>query len=231
MDIVQISESLKNISRCGWIESMRTGNTGIGYTLETLLGIEENNDSGADIYGVGELKAKRRNTSSRTTLITCSPVWIQSKVQIIKDYGWNDEKKNRINFYTTLYGNKYNTHNLKLKAEQEAVVFIDGNGKRLGEWLFSDLKPKLDNKLKNLLLVTADTKKQSGKTYFHYNEAKYFTNYSSDTFFDMIRAGKIVVETRLYVSRASGKIRDRGIAFRISENNMFDLYQNKQIIL
>ena len=111
------------------------------------------------------------------------------------------------------------------------MVFIDGNGRRLGEWLFSDLKMKLDNKLKNLLLVTADTKRQSGKTYFHYNKAQYFTNYSSDMFFDMIRNGKIVIETRFHMSRDSGKIRDRGIAFRISEKNMLDLYQKRQVIL
>ena len=231
MNIQQITKSLKDISARGWTESMRTGDTGIGYTLETLLGIKENNDAGADIHGVGELKAKRKGTGSKTTLFTCSPIWIERKAQVIEDYGWIDEGKNRINFYTTLFGNKYNSHNLKLEIEQETMVFIDGDGKRLGEWLFDDLKIKLDNKLKNLLLVTADTKRQSGKTYFHYNKAQYFTDYSSDKFFDMIRNGKIVIEPRLHISRDSGRIRDSGVAVRISEKNMLDFYRNRQVIL
>jgi hypothetical protein len=32
----------------GWIDTLRQGDTGIGYTFETLIGIEENNDEKAD---------------------------------------------------------------------------------------------------------------------------------------------------------------------------------------
>jgi hypothetical protein len=47
----------------GYVQSMRTGNTGVGYTLETLLGLQENNISLSDLQ-VAELKAKRENASS-----------------------------------------------------------------------------------------------------------------------------------------------------------------------
>jgi hypothetical protein len=41
-----------------WHDAQRTGDTGIGYTFESLLGIKENNDKTADFQGI-ELKCKR----------------------------------------------------------------------------------------------------------------------------------------------------------------------------
>ena len=36
MDITQLKEKLSDIHRMGYVVSLRKGNTGIGYTLETL---------------------------------------------------------------------------------------------------------------------------------------------------------------------------------------------------
>ena len=41
----------------GWIDTLREGDTGIGYTFESLLGIRENNDQKADFKGI-EIKCK-----------------------------------------------------------------------------------------------------------------------------------------------------------------------------
>ena len=63
------SEKFKEIREMGYVSSQRKGPTGIGYTLETLLGINENNDAFPDIEGA-ELKAHRANSSSLITLFT-----------------------------------------------------------------------------------------------------------------------------------------------------------------
>ena len=46
------------ISSQGFVPTLRRGSTGIGYTLETMLEIEENNSPGGDFMGM-ELKAFR----------------------------------------------------------------------------------------------------------------------------------------------------------------------------
>ncbi len=56
----------------GWIKTHRSGNTGIGKTLEDLLGITENNIQGPD-FGSYELKSGRINSNSMLTLMTKSP--------------------------------------------------------------------------------------------------------------------------------------------------------------
>lgn len=56
--IDEIKRRLTAIKNMGYVKSLRNGPTGIGYTLETLLEIDENNISSPD-FGEIELKAQR----------------------------------------------------------------------------------------------------------------------------------------------------------------------------
>ena len=61
MTLDQVRERLSSIKQMGYVRTMRRGPTGIGYTLESLLEIEENNISAPDL-GTFELKAQREHT-------------------------------------------------------------------------------------------------------------------------------------------------------------------------
>lgn len=65
-------ERFTKIKNMGWVKTHRAGRTGIGKTLEDLLGIVENNIQGPD-FGDYELKSARKNSNSMLTLITKSP--------------------------------------------------------------------------------------------------------------------------------------------------------------
>lgn len=56
--IDEIRKKLTAIKKMGFVKTLRKGPTGIGYTLETLLEIDENNISSPD-FGEIELKAQR----------------------------------------------------------------------------------------------------------------------------------------------------------------------------
>jgi len=56
LTIEDFSKEFRKIKEMGFIPSQRKGPTGVGYTLETLLGIDENNNASPDIEGA-ELKA------------------------------------------------------------------------------------------------------------------------------------------------------------------------------
>lgn len=58
MTIEEFQIKFKEIKAKGFIPTTRKGPTGIGHTLETHLGIIENNDAEPDIEGA-ELKAHR----------------------------------------------------------------------------------------------------------------------------------------------------------------------------
>jgi len=55
------------------VRTHRSGNTGIGKTLEDLLGIEENNIPGPDGAMI-ELKSSRKSATSMMSLFTKSPL-------------------------------------------------------------------------------------------------------------------------------------------------------------
>lgn len=61
----EIKTKLSKIKKLGYVKSMRSGPTGIGYTLETLLEIRENNISTPDL-GEIELKAQREKHTGMT---------------------------------------------------------------------------------------------------------------------------------------------------------------------
>lgn len=54
-------DSFNDIKSQGFVRTHRKGPTGIGKTLEDLLGIQENNIQGPD-FGIYELKSTRINS-------------------------------------------------------------------------------------------------------------------------------------------------------------------------
>ena len=58
----KLIKDLKAIKKMGYIKTHRAGNTGIGKTLEDLLGIKENNIPGG-------IKAKRKTRGQKDTFI------------------------------------------------------------------------------------------------------------------------------------------------------------------
>lgn len=74
------------IKDMGWVKTHRSGPTGVGKTLEDLLGIPENNRDEPD-FGDYELKSCRINSQSMLTLFTRTPQPAKSNTYLRKIYG------------------------------------------------------------------------------------------------------------------------------------------------
>ena len=89
-------KKLRDIRNLGWIENLRVGNAGsIGNMLEDLLGIKENNLAIANA-GEWELKTKRKNSSSLTTLLHNEPSPRKAGIVanlLLPFYGWQHKKQ------------------------------------------------------------------------------------------------------------------------------------------
>ena len=70
--LAEFIEKYIQICNMGWIKTHRQGPTGIGKTLEDLLGIIENNIDGPD-FGDYELKSCRLDSNSMLTIFTKTP--------------------------------------------------------------------------------------------------------------------------------------------------------------
>lgn len=78
----------RKIKEMGWIRTHRAGPTGVGKTLEDLLGIEENNHDAPD-FGEYELKSCRVNSQSMLTMFTKTPQPPKANTYLRLKYGYS----------------------------------------------------------------------------------------------------------------------------------------------
>jgi hypothetical protein len=168
---------MSEIKKLGFIPALRKGNTGIGFTLETNLGIRENNYSKGDFIDTGtykgtffELKSQRfKKIDPRKTkvaknthlvsLVTQAPHNGMTNKEMLKEYGYSDEKnRNRKNLYATVSANRFikSKHEfvskMKIKREHD-ILHLTVDGVKVAN---VDLS-KILGKLSNLLVVRADS--------------------------------------------------------------------------
>ncbi len=97
----EIVTRLSEVKELGFVKTKRRGSTGVGYTLETLLGIAENNIYLPDL-GIFELKARRQGHTGMTTLFTFNKAaWKIGPMDAIKRYGTEDQN-GRLGLYQSI---------------------------------------------------------------------------------------------------------------------------------
>lgn len=215
MDISELKYRLSEIEQIGYIVSKRRGNTGIGYTLETLLGLKENNLKTPDFENL-ELKSQRKGVSNRVTMFTFNRgVWKIKQRELIEKYGYIDT-----NFRPSLYctvDTRVNNQGLSVKIEHENVRLYHFDGNLIAEWQGERLIDTFRKKMPALVVVNADTRINSDeKEEFWFNEAFYLTQPNEDNLLDLIRQNIIIVDVRMHL-KENQTVRNHGTGFRIEE--------------
>ncbi len=169
-------------------------------------------------------------------------------------YGWPhqeagstypaDERSFRQTINATSVSDRGFTVNIDLKEERIFISFdfskIDDrhddwrnfikNGIGVGDihpnpyWTFKDISKKLNNKLKNLMYVKAETKVVSGEEYFKYNEIEAYVDPTIDRFLSLVEDGVIYID---FDARTG---HNHGTKFRIKPAAKIKLYQQHIIV-
>ncbi len=177
MDINEIKNKLSEIKRRGFVKTLRKGPTGVGYTLEHLLGKKEDNINSPD-FGPIELKAQRENSHSMTTLFTFNKkAWQINPLDAVKKYGSLD-KNGRQGIYYTIEM-KANNAGLFLHVEDDYISVRHIDGVVIATWQLSEVQKRFEAKVKNVLLVKAQTEKRDGIEYFYYDRARFLSGGTS----------------------------------------------------
>lgn len=234
MTLEEVQKNLLSLKEKGFVTSKREGPTGVGYTLEQELNLTETNLSIPDIDGQVELKATRKDSNSLVTLFTFNrAVWKFHQRDIIKKYGYLDESGRQALFTTVLY-NQPNPQNLTIELDSSAkeVHLYHNSGGLLATWSLYTIVEKFVFKLKSLLIVLADNRIDdiSGKEMFYYKEAYLLERPSPNRFIIAFKNSQIAIDLRMYL-KDTGTVRNHGTAFRITENNVIDLYRDRKKIL
>jgi len=216
MTIEEFANKFKEIKELGFIPTKRKGPTGIGYTLETLLGISENNDAHPDIEGA-ELKAHRTKGNSMITLFTFnSKAWKMPPLEAVKKYGSLDKDGRKGLYYTMSL--KPNSAGLFLDVQKTEISVRHISGEIVATWQLKDLVERFKQKVPALLFVSANTKEIQGKEYFHFFKAQLMKGTSSKILTKQIKNGNVLVDLRLHDESTSA--RNHGTGFRVQENKL-----------
>ncbi|MGI8788022.1 MAG: MvaI/BcnI family restriction endonuclease [Pyrinomonadaceae bacterium] len=224
MEIETLRAKLEKVKEKGYVLSLRRGNTGIGYTLETLLGVEENNIKLPDL-GTIELKSKRKSAATPVTMFTFnSGAWKMPQKETIQKYGYRDKQNRQALkcFVTT----SVNAQGLFVSIENDVLMLRHADGTVIAEWEGADLASYFKAKLPSLALVLADTKMVDGKEAFHYTEAYLLTNPTENSLLKSIEEGVILIDVRMHLN-PNGSVRNRGTAFRIKEINLISCFADR----
>ena len=122
-------ENFKRVKDLGWVKSHRSHNTGIGKTLEDLMGVEENNLDEPD-FGNIEIKSHRKLVSSYITLFTKAPTHPKSANTLLRDnYGISNDdnkdiKKLHSSMFSSHFNNTYNRWGFRLRTDDSNQKLI-----------------------------------------------------------------------------------------------------------
>ena len=249
MDIPQLKETLSDIHRRGYIVSLRKGNTGIGYTLETLLGVAENNLRSPDLENIElretslgvaednlrysdsgniELKSRRIKSPSLLTMFTFNDsIWKIEQEALIQQYGYY--RNGRWALYNTAKS-RPNSRGFYVKIEQDSVRLYHIDGLCAIQWQLDSLIDDLKKKLSNVLLVEAESRKSGGQEEFWYKEAYLLTGIIVEKFLEYIQNGTIAVDLRMHISK-NGVVRNHGTGFRLHRRYLDSCFNNTEKLL
>lgn len=237
----ELLDMLKDVSRKGFVRTMRSGDTGVGYTLETLLGIAANSSRSPDFKGI-EIKAKRSRigrASTRSTLFSKAPNWKLSPVGnarcLLNSRGYIDED-GRLSLYHTLRATAPNSLGLSLEIDAEKdwlkqVYHDPATRKQVHDvtWEIPTLKRDLSAKHRETFWVRAACHGAGTEEQFHYVEVQHTRRALVANLPALIEAGVITVDYALHM--ASTRPRDHGYLFKIHPKSLGALFPPPKIHL
>lgn len=230
----------EKIMEMEWIRTHRAGPTGIGKTLEDLLGIPENNLDEPD-FGEYELKSCRIDSNSMLTMFTRSPEPRRANTYLRMKYGYssnaydNDEKV----LHSTLSADRFTPvadtgHKLKISCAADGIYIESEDGVENIFWSREALKACFEKKYKNkFVYAKALSRGEGASEEFKFIEAYEVSGFDYEAFIKLLEEGKIYVDLRIgqyHHGRNKGKTHDHGTGFRIKENDQQLLFKVKNKI-
>ena len=221
MKLSEFKQAFAKLKSQGWVKSRRKGPTGVGHTLEQLIGLKENNIASPDLDKI-ELKAHRINSPSMITLFTFNrKVWKMKPLDAVRSYGTVD-KNGRKGLYFTM-SLKPNSTGLFLYVGDDAISVRHISGKIIAEWPIAILAKQFAQKVPALLLVSAFSEMRGDDEWFKFDRAQLLTGTSPDIIRNQIEAGNILVDLRLHDKVTSA--RNHGTGFRAYEDKLYHLFE------
>lgn len=201
----ELLERCKEIAGKGFVQTLRPGDTGIGYTFESLLGIKPNSSEKPDYKGI-EIKTSR-SIKNRNTLFSMVPNWetsrLKSTTELANVRGKIGSHGPLKTIFNTVSARTINSHNLLLNlADQEIMQQHHYNNEIQTDvqWLMPDFLKKLQTKHRETFWISAKCQGKNGDAdeAFHYNKVTHTGDIDTNSIPILIESGIITVDYLLW---------------------------------
>lgn len=193
-----------------WMPAEILADTGIGRTVESILGIEMNPSKAPDFKGI-ELKSHREASRVRNTLFTQTPEWAISRLKsgraIVDEYGYIPDGYNHKSLHVTLSANKPNQQGLGLLVQPQlglleadefsTIPLDDGTFRKINDvvvWKLIKLHERLLTKHRETFWIDAETKIEFGREFFRVSEILHTKNPIPSQFDVLLDQGQVTVD-------------------------------------
>lgn len=233
MNLDQLIKKLSEIKSEGFIKTHRAHDTGIGKTLEDLIGIQENNLRLPDV-GEIELKSKRINSQSMLTIATKAPQPRGINRILFERYKYKDIEGCYC-LHSTVYGSRYNPQGFRIVFRNDKLE-LQNRENIEAYWPITIFEDVLKSKSDKIVLVFAETEGEKGREdeKFHFIEAHLLSNLNINKFKNAIEEDKLKIDIRIGFFKSGkreGKYHDHGTGFRINKRDILYLYDNFEQII
>ena len=227
---------LNAIHSLGFVESVTAGDTGVGMTCESLLGIAPNTSKAPDYKGI-EIKCSRKKIGqpNRVNLYTQVPDWKNSAgmtaSKLLQSYGyWSKKEPPRFDLYCTVEANHPNPQGLYFKVDMDRDLLInycrkDGKDEFVVQWDLQLLRERLLEKHRETFWIKATSKIENGLEYFKYDAVVHTKKPTVSLIGYLIDSGIITMDYTMHF-KENGTVRDHGYIFKIKPKHISMLFPN-----
>lgn len=236
IEVQELLHLMSAVAKRGFVTTMRAGDTGVGYTLETLLGIAANSSKSPDYKGI-EIKSGRKKSadSGRTTIFSQVPFWSISRLKgsadILRERGRFHEKKQRRQLFHEIDARKPNSYGLILVPDDKEGLLHqechDASQRvRDASWKYETLFQRLEEKHKQTFWVKAQTKDKGNAEQFWYNDVTYTSGVNPQKLPLLLETGIISVDYTIKETPTGGA-KDQGYLFKIRRSDLPLLFRSQ----
>lgn len=202
--------------------ALRKGDTAIGYTLETMLGITANSSKKPDYKGI-ELKSGR-GVKTRTTLFAQVPNWdispCKRSAEILNKYGY--ERDDDFKLYCTVSTQKENSQGLSFIYDEikDEIQEWANKSELVAVWPGGVLRQRLKEKHSETFWIEAKTKLINGVEQFQLVKIIHTKSPILTQFMPLLESGIVTMDHLIKRNGKTNRVSEKGPLFKINKRDL-----------
>jgi len=227
----ELLKRLKDVAAAGPLKAVCEGDTAVGRSIETALGIPINSSRHPDYKGI-ELKSGRsgnRRAPTRSTLFACVPDWdisaLKSSAEILNRFGY--QRDNAFKLYCTVSTRNANSQGLQLRMDEALPwlreILVSPSVEDVCVWRLDNLHARLVEKHRETFWIAAKSIRRHSAEFFLLESVTHTTRPSVEQFDRLLEDGTVTLD-HLIKRIPSGRVSEKGPLFKIKPRRVPELF-------